>query len=483
MLALSSCTARSADGSAAAPPGAAAQARTGGAPSSVAPAAQSPSASGRHASPGAVPRSDKAGKTSGSANGASRAAGPTEATPSSASGSLAYVSFVSGKVVGARTPVSSGGGAAAAPPSGGSEVGVGDPVDAGESLATGAGSLLQVLVGSSYELSLGRSSLLRFDAIDPPPAGSPRSFRLALTLEKGSLVVKAGRTFLHALPAKPSGAAPEPALLLEVSTPRLFLSSRGGVLLVSDTGEAARCAVGPGSAWLLPRSIVYPKVIAKVPKPALDLLNGILAKAVPLSRDTEITVLAASLAPIDTVGSAIREILASSEGEARLSQPTMEALTGLARKAALGVSEAIGKPTAISSALRKELDPQSVAKQKMKVTSVSENGQAVTTASSAEGQASAASSTGDQGSAVSASPQAATTDGASQSAAPAGQRPVPPAGAPRQGATATSSGPASSGTPGTGSQPANSSSGSATGTDTFPGPTPPTPPTPPTAPR
>lgn len=341
---------------------------------------------------------------------------------------------------------------------------VADPVKPGELLTTDKDSLANVRVAKRFEVSLGHDTAVAFDKIDPPPPGSAarRPFRLVLSLHRGSLVVKAGSKLVSRQSKK--GDPPRKPLLLEVHTPHLFVTSRGGTLLITDTEKAMLAAVGLGNAWLLPSSLVYPHLIGKLGKPVVTLLNGILSKAVPVGRDQQLTITPAKLSSVDRVGAALLAILTSIEGQKQPSKLTMEALTALAHKAAHGVHGAIGKPKPISTALRKELNPASVGKPKMKVVSSSSS----SSGSSSGGSRGAKGSSTTTRSSGSSSPSATNTtaNGTRSQTGTATSRGT------QSAAPATSRGPTSGGS--------TTSDGSYGSGPTAP--TPPTPPTPPSAP-
>jgi len=381
--------------------------------------------------------SDNAPASDGEKTGSAVAAAGGEG---GSAGSGAYVSFVTGNVesttstAGAASPPAS---AASVSPRG--AVHVADPVLSGETLTTSKASAAEVRVGKLFDFGLGESSVVRVERRD--------ASHLTLTLLKGSIEVKAGSRIVSEGSIDPNGhSASSSPLLLEIHTPHLFVTSRGGSLAVTVNPDSTLCAVGLGQVWLLPESVVYSDIIGDIAnQEVLRLLDSILSKAVAVSKHQQITVAETELAGVDKVGATLRRLLLETKGRQQLTKSEGEDIRSLAEKAAGEVEAAIGTPGPLSDALRKELDPASVHQRTMKTESSSSPGPGATTRKSPPSPSSSSTSTG-------------ATPGGAVSA-------TPPAGAPTSGRSASSSA----------TSPADGSGG-------FPGPTPPSPPTPPTAP-
>lgn len=394
----------------------------------------------------------------------------------------------------------------------GRSVRIADPVAAGETLTTEKGSAVEVLVGDEFDVGLGENTSVEFGG-DGMRAGSESVgglTRLELTLHRGTVIVKAGRQLVIDSGPHPAGATAgvQPPLLVEVHSPHLFLSSRGGSLLLGDNGDSTLCAVGVGRAWVLPESVVYSDLIGTVTNPsAVAMLNEILSKAVALAAGQELTVPTSQLGEVDKLGKVVRAILAANEREQRYPQATNDAFTALTSQAAAAVAKAIGVPGPISGALERELNPASAQREKMKVTSATESGPG-SKRTSKVAQSAASSKTSTEAarparkpetkplspatsSSVSGQSAGSTRSGAASSSPSSPQASPPltakagtnaPSGTASEGSSAPSVDMQSSSPAPVGGSAAGSTTRAAGSSGSFPGPVPPTPPTPPKAP-
>ncbi len=493
-------------------------ATSGGAPSGgVSGAAASPAGGGAAGATTSATAGTPAGKTAG-ASSPGAAAGSGAATPTGP-----YVSFVTGTVTGSRPE-----GDSAKLVSTPAKLRVADSIERGELLRSGKSSAAEVRIGSEFDIGIGEETTVRFDSVGGAGKGPDR---LALHLEKGTLQIKAGSALIDGSLTGNSGSRGNGGrpLLLEVHTPLLFVSSRGGSFLLSAQPDNDRAAVGLGQAWVLPQSVVYSDLVGRLQdQTILKNLDSILSKAVPLSRNEELSVTASQLVNINRVGRAIRSQLEAVLAAKQPSTKESSAISSLTSRAAGELQTALGKPKPLTASLRQELNPASVTQPKMKTTSVTENGHSSNGDTSKTTQQSAQSAPGSDGTGQ-ASP--ASSPSGAQTAQPADTTAAPRAPAAgqqtastSQNGSAASNAPAGSATTskisstgnaavgravldalnrffGTGGSTSGGASGNGSGNGSgtgsaqssgsptggsssggFSGPTPPTPPTPPTAP-
>ena len=329
-----------------------------------------PQAAAVSASSTAAPSSGANGASSG-ANGPATAAPGTAGAASAVAGTAgaqaalqslkAYAAFVSGNVTIA-------GGASKR------ELRVGDPVPPGARLTTARGSATELRIGTIADFGLGEEASLAVTSISARSGGGP-VVDVSLTLDSGALLAKLGESIAGAAeggaapssaPVGSSGSTAGPAVLLELSTPRMFVTSTGGSLLVRSDVGSLTCAVGLGQAWLVPSSLVYTDLVSKLNDPKVEaLLDSILSRAVPIHAGEEISVPYERLRRVDEAGITIHRILQANIEQRSFPAAASARLAELVGEANGELAGAVGSPGPLDAALRTELLPGAVIGPKM----------------------------------------------------------------------------------------------------------------------
>lgn len=386
----------------------------------------------------AAPADAAAGGTASPVAGGSSAQGATGGSAAAPAGP--YVSFVTGTVTGAR-PTGDSTKIVSTP----AKLRVADSIERGELVQSAKSSAAEVRIGSEFDIGIGEETTVRFDSVAGAGKGPDR---LTLHLEKGTLQIKAGAALIDGSLTGSTGAGGRP-LLLEVHTPLLFVSSRGGSMLLSAQPDNDRAAVGLGQAWILPQSVVYSDLVGKLhDESILKDLDTILSKALPVSRHEELSVTSSQLTNIDRVGSSLRSELKAVLAAKPPTAQQSSTVASLTTRASGEVQSALGKPKPLSASLQKQLDPSMVTQPKMKTTSVSESSSSKGTSA---GQSTQPPSAGSQGSAGAGASQPAQQPTSSAPGGQAGQLSPPSNGQTGQGVQAPSTNSVQTGQTGQGS--------------------------------